>query len=175
MINNFVCICFSEQSIAQRNLHGLELGCIKQTYQWNQDQFHSNRSRFVNFFLIKKKDYIINFDYNYKYINTNRHVKTRAFKALQTLEKDLHTLYQIQVKYLEKVALKNNKPNGAAALSSSSAVLSNQQSSSASTLSAAARFSAQSKTSSAYLTQSKQIEKLVNHTPIGNYWHFYYY
>ena len=89
-------------------------------------------------------------------------VKTRAFKALQTLENDLITLYQIQVKYLEKLSLKNNKPNGAAAgagLSTSS--------SAQTTANSVGRFSTQSKTSSAYLAQSKQIEKLVNHTPIG--------
>lgn len=88
-------------------------------------------------------------------------VKTRAFKALQTLENDLATLYQIQVKYLEKLSLKNNKPNGAAAGAIAGS------SSAQTTANSVGRFSTQSKTSSAYLAQSKQIEKLVNHTPIG--------
>lgn len=94
-----------------------------------------------------------------------RNVKTRAFKALQTLEKDLSTLYHIQTKYLEKLALKNNKQqqsNGVPASSTLTATTTTSTNSISTT-----RYSSQSKTSSAYLAQSKQIEKLVNHTPIG--------
>lgn len=73
-------------------------------------------------------------------------MKGRAFKALQTLEKDLNTLYHVQLKYLEKHAVKNNGTKPA----------NNNLS---------ATVTSQSKT--AYLTQSKNIEKLVNYSPIG--------
>ena len=68
-----------------------------------------------------------------------RQIRTKGFKSIQYLEKDLHTLYQIQVKYLERT-LKNTP-----------AKANNNNSNNTAT--------------SEY--QLKYIDKLINKTPIG--------
>lgn len=82
---------------------------------------------------------------------------------MQSFEKDLNTLYQIQLKYLEKLALKNKPSLPTTNSTSAASAVAPTATSNPTQL-----FSMQSsKNSSVYLSQSKQIEKLVNHTPIG--------
>ena len=64
-------------------------------------------------------------------------IRAKGFRSLQFLEKDLHSLYQIQLKYLEKMAIKNNPSN------------------------------IKSEQTSSIPSNSKQLDKLVNQMPIG--------